>query len=117
MLVCEDANTGTPYRMASKGGYPNPSVSDGYTKAYAFDRLTKNDFLLDDYTKNLKEWEAQGGTGIKLLTDINHTRETWTGNSVRFDASGEDILEDLLKIITQGRTLVQNYKPPRRKSM
>ena len=88
-----------------------------YTKAYAFDRLTKNDFLLDDYTKNLKEWEAQGGTGIKLLTDINHTRETWTGNSVRFDASGEDILEDLLKIITQGRTLVQNYKPPRRKSM
>lgn len=88
-----------------------------YTKAYAFDKITKNDYLLDDYTKNLKEWEANGGTGIKLLTDINHTRETWTGSTVRFDKPGEDLMEDILSIITQGRTLIQTYKPPRRKSM
>lgn len=88
-----------------------------YTKDYAFDKLTKNDYLLDDYTKNLKEWEAHGGTGIKLLTDINHTRETWNGNSVRFDAPGEEIMKDLLRIVTQGRTVVQEYKPARRKSI
>lgn len=88
-----------------------------YTKAYAFDKLTKNDYLLDDYTKNLKEWEAQGGTGIKLLTDINHTRETWDGSTVRFDVSGDELMKDILSIITQGRTIIQTYKPPRRKSM
>ena len=88
-----------------------------YTKAYAFDKLTKNDYLLDDYTKNLKEWEAQGGTGIKLLTDINHTRETWNGSTVRFDMQPQELMEDILSIISQGKTLIQNYKPARRKSM
>ena len=35
------------------------------------------DFLLDDYTKNLQEWTAAGGTGIKLLNGINSTQNTW----------------------------------------
>lgn len=39
----------------------------------------RTDVLLDDYTKNLQEWE---GTGLKCLNGINHTRKTWSGRSV-----------------------------------
>ena len=39
--------------------------------------IYSTDFLLDDYTKNLQEWTAAGGTGIKLLNGINSTQNTW----------------------------------------
>lgn len=37
------------------------------------------DVLLDDYTKNLKEWN---GIGIKVLNGINGTKGTWGGRVV-----------------------------------
>lgn len=40
--------------------------------------IDKTDFLLDDYSLNLHEWERYG-TGIKLLNGINHTKGTWQG--------------------------------------
>ena len=33
--------------------------------------VCSTDFLLDDYTKNLLEWARDGGTGIKLVNNIN----------------------------------------------
>ena len=37
-------------------------------------------YLLDDYTKNLKEWESFGGKGIKRLTDVSdNSRKLWKG--------------------------------------
>lgn len=42
--------------------------------------IRSTDFLLDDYTKNLREWTAAGGTGIKLLNGINSTQNTWLKN-------------------------------------
>lgn len=37
-------------------------------------------FLLDDYTKNLWEWEKMGGTGIKRLTvDADNSTNKWKG--------------------------------------
>lgn len=37
-------------------------------------------FLLDDYTKNLTEWETIGGTGIKRLTPVaDNSRGLWKG--------------------------------------
>lgn len=42
-------------------------------------KITKNDFLLDDYTKNLIEWEHAGGTGIKLVNGINSRCNKWKG--------------------------------------
>lgn len=39
-------------------------------------QIGKNDFLLDDYTPNLKDWEPPG-RGIKMLNGINHTKGTW----------------------------------------
>ena len=44
------------------------------------------DVLVDDYTKNLKEWpvfgDAKFGRAVKLLNGINGTNGTWTGISV-----------------------------------
>ena len=37
-------------------------------------------YLLDDYTKNLIEWESFGGKGIKRLTTISdNSRKLWKG--------------------------------------
>ncbi len=37
-------------------------------------------FLLDDYTKNLWEWEQMGGIGIKRLTvDADNSTNKWKG--------------------------------------
>lgn len=37
-------------------------------------------YLLDDYTKNLIEWENFGGTGIKRITTVaDNSRKIWQG--------------------------------------
>lgn len=41
--------------------------------------VTRNDYLLDDYTTNLLPWHKAGGTGIKCRTNENHTNGTWKG--------------------------------------
>lgn len=51
-------------------------VNYGENKNDYIDNVTKKDFLLDDFTKNLKEWQ---GTGIKLLNGINDTNKSWQG--------------------------------------
>lgn len=44
--------------------------------------ITEDDILLDDYTKNLEDWTMHGGTAVKLLNGINHTKGTWHGKKV-----------------------------------
>lgn len=40
--------------------------------------------LLDDYTKNLTEWENVGGVGIKRLTTVaDNSRGLWRGLAIR----------------------------------
>jgi 5'(3')-deoxyribonucleotidase len=34
-------------------------------------QLTKNDILIDDYNKNLNEWQAGGGVAVKYINGIN----------------------------------------------
>lgn len=46
--------------------------------------IRDTDILLDDYTKNLLDWKAQGGIGVKLLNGINHTQGTWKGICVDY---------------------------------
>ena len=46
--------------------------------------INKNCLLLDDYTKNLNEWESFGGKGIKRLTSISdNSRGLWKGKSIK----------------------------------
>lgn len=43
-------------------------------------KIDKNCILLDDYTKNLIEWETVGGVGIKRLTTVSdNSRKLWKG--------------------------------------
>jgi 5'(3')-deoxyribonucleotidase len=46
--------------------------------------ITEKDILLDDYTANLTDWEAAGGTGIKLVNDINHKKGIWKGFAINY---------------------------------
>lgn len=46
--------------------------------------IDNNCYLLDDYTKNLVEWESLGGTGIKRLTSVaDNSRKLWQGLEVK----------------------------------
>ena len=41
-------------------------------------------YLLDDYTKNLNEWESFGGKGIKRLTTISdNSTKKWKGQTLK----------------------------------
>lgn len=47
-------------------------------------KIDKDCFLLDDYTKNLQEWESIGGTGIKRLTSkADNSRKIWKGFQIK----------------------------------
>ena len=83
--------------------------------------VKSTDFLLDDYTKNLNDWEAAGGVGIKILNGINHTKGTWAGSKISAMQSHEDIMEKILSVINGNvvkdmevpRTMPEPYEPER----
>lgn len=60
-----------------------PACGEEKTSAIS-DGVKSTDFLLDDYTKNLQEWEPPA-IGIKLMNGINGTKGTWTGCKVNYD--------------------------------
>lgn len=60
--------------------------------------IREDDFLLDDYTKNLNEWEPPA-KGIKLLNAINHTHGTWKSDRIRFDRPPEEISRKITEIM------------------
>ena len=46
--------------------------------------IDKTTVLLDDYTKNLVEWESAGGVGIKRLTSVaDNSTGKWQGLAIR----------------------------------
>ena len=70
--------------------------------------IRSTDVLLDDYTKNLKEWEAAGGIGIKVLNGLNATKGTWQGARIQNSLSGREFAENLkiaLKLINHEKEL------------
>ena len=60
------------------------------------------DVLVDDYTKNLKEWpvfgDAKFGRAVKLLNGINGNNGTWTGISVSRFFSPDSIAKAILNV-------------------
>lgn len=71
--------------------------------------LSEGDLLLDDYTKNLIDWEPPG-TAIKLLNGINHTNETWEGNCVNGVVTTSNELVDKIHSISKGNSVI-DIKP------
>ena len=46
--------------------------------------INEDCLLLDDYTKNLNEWESFGGKGIKRLTTISdNSTKQWKGQTLK----------------------------------
>lgn len=64
------------------------------TEGRAF--LSGEDMLLDDYSVNLHDWEANGGRGVKLLNGINGNFGTWKGPKVE---EGSCATEELMCLI------------------
>lgn len=60
--------------------------------------------LIDDYTKNLREWEESDPShiGIKYRNGINGSAGTWTGLSISHDMSLESMMS-MFKAIEKGR--------------
>lgn len=57
--------------------------------------LDKDCYLMDDLSKNLHEWEAAGGTGIKIYNGINGTNGTWRGFSVHSSMMSDCLLRQV----------------------
>lgn len=70
-------------------------------KDYIRGGVRPNDFLLDDYTKNLTDWQPPA-KGIKLLNDINHTRGTWAFDRLRYDKSPTFLAANIVDIMRLG---------------
>ena len=59
--------------------------------------LSKNDYLLDDYSFNLRGWEAAGGTGIKCVNEVQDLPDanSWQGPRVGAENPWYETLERL----------------------
>lgn len=75
-------------------------VPCGTDKSVAVPGLIRpDDYLLDDYTKNLSEWEPPA-RGIKLINGIYHTNGTWQGDKIQFTHAPEELssmISDVMK--------------------
>lgn len=88
--------------------------------------ITENDYLYDDYNKNLEEWVQAGGSSIKCHNNINHkgrVGERWTGTVIlNYDPTSvllsddvdwkEEVLNeynDIMLPIEAQRTIGQPY--------
>lgn len=55
--------------------------------------------LIDDYSKNLHDWVKSGYVGIKFYNQVNGTKGTWNGPSVKYDMPINEILDEVNKAI------------------
>lgn len=64
--------------------------------------ITENDYLMDDYTKNLEMWEDGNGKGIKLLNGINGRIGKWDGPKISYKKSADEIAKSIIDIVNRG---------------
>ena len=79
--------------------------------------VTKRDFLLDDYSKNLHEWEKEG-TAIKLKNGINGNKGTWVGSEVAYNTAPNtiqlgirNVIEDVIREMNVTKDFSLDAKP------
>lgn len=89
----------------------------GHDKSEYIWDLSRDDYLLDDYNRNLREFEAAGANAVKFRNDINHRGEgayggekgaLWAGNMVNYDSSPEEICAQLEAIMGLARSRNEN---------
>lgn len=79
-------------------------VPCGTDKKEGIKGIRSNDFLLDDYTKNLNEWQPPA-RGIKLLNGINHTRGSWPHDRIRHDRDSKTLASCIVSIMRDERQI------------
>lgn len=85
-------------------------VPCGESKAlYISSHLCPEDILLDDYTVNLEDWRMHGGTGVKLLNGINHTRRSWDGARLSMARLPGQLADALLTVAKGG--MIRDDRP------
>jgi 5'(3')-deoxyribonucleotidase len=67
-------------------------------KMYIPDGIRPTDYLLDDYTKNLMQWQPPA-RGIKLLNGINHTRETWAHDRIWYKKDPTILAKNIVDVM------------------
>ena len=80
--------------------------ADFVKKWFGLDTLTEQMILFDDYSKNLHEWKAAGGKGIKCYNGINGNHGTWIGAGVMWSVE----LMELLKASMERRLMEDSLK-------
>ena len=81
-----EGNNSNPLELYAKEAKIAEIVSKGKFESGVLKprKIDKNCYLLDDYTKNLTEWEQVGGTGIKRLTHCaDNSRKLWKGLAIK----------------------------------
>lgn len=78
-------------------------------KDYIVNGISSSDYLIDDYTKNLFEWKEAGGTGIKYLNGINHTKGTWGGLKIRDNEELTDKINFILNYSYDNKKYNERY--------
>ncbi len=68
--------------------------------------VDENDYLLDDYTVNLNEWEPPA-RAIKLLNNINGTKGTWKKNRIAYDRPSPVMAECIWRVMN-GETIIDD---------
>ena len=61
--------------------------------------VSKDDYLVDDYNKNLHEWTEAGGVGIKIKNEINCQNGTWRGARVSTFDDPDDTVANIEAIL------------------
>ncbi len=85
-------------------------VPYGESKADALENIgsiRKTDVLIDDFTRNLKEWS---GIAVKLYNGINGTHGTWNGYSIHNNMSAEKMFLQLDAISLMETTRLEHME-------
>lgn len=89
----------------------------GENKANYIGEIGPSDYLVDDYNKNLHEFEAAGARSIKFRNNINHQGKgayggekgaLWGGQIISYDAAPAAIAYDLSLMVYLGYELYGN---------
>ena len=60
--------------------------------------LNKDYFLIDDFNRNLYEWQEAGGTPVKYVNGINDTHRSFIGTRLDHTMSSEEIYRAILEM-------------------
>lgn len=61
--------------------------------------LNKDCILIDDFNHNLAEWNANGGTSVKYVNEINDKNKSFVGNRISYKMAPLDIYNCLISLI------------------